>query len=343
MTIGMTSHCGEAVPASNRFHSFGRVLTAMVTPFTPDGDRIDLDAAVLLANRLVDLGNDGIVVNGTTGEAPTTSDAEKAELVRAVVDAVGARATIIAGVGTYNTAHSVQLARQAADLGADGLLVVTPYYSRPPQSGLLAHFTAVAAATDLPVMLYDIPARSAVALEAETLRALSMHPNIVAVKDARNDLHFGAEMIATTGLSYYSGDDPLNLPFIALGAVGFVSVIGHVVADRLRAMIEAFERGDADTARSLNSGLFPVHRAMRRVGGAAFGKVAVELTWCPVGPTRLPLPPLTAEQIAAIAADLAEADVPLSASFFRPRAVQHEPSTAEISGASIGSRPLLTR
>jgi 4-hydroxy-tetrahydrodipicolinate synthase len=313
----MTSSNSNALSTGTRPHSFGRVLTAMVTPFTADGDSVDLDAAVLLANRLVDLGNDGLVVNGTTGEAPTTSDAEKADLLRAVVDAVGTEATIVAGVGTYNTAHSVRLARQAADIGAHGLLVVTPYYSRPPQSGLLAHFTAVADSTDLPMMLYDIPPRSVVALEAETLRTLAMHPRIVAVKDARNDLGFAAEMIATTGLSYYSGDDPLNLPFIALGAVGFVSVIGHVVADRLQAMIEAFEHGDVHTARGISNGLLPVHRAMRRVGGAAFGKLAVELTWwCDAGPTRLPLPPLTTEQIAAVAADLAEASVPLSGSFY---------------------------
>jgi 4-hydroxy-tetrahydrodipicolinate synthase len=304
----------------------------MVTPFTPDGRRLDLEAAVDLATRLIESGNDGLVLNGTTGEAPTTSDVEKAELVRAVVDAVGTRATIVAGAGTYNTDHSVKLARQAEEAGAHGLLVVTPYYSRPPQCGLLAHFAAVADATDLPVMLYDIPARSAVAFEVDTLCRLATHPKIVAVKDARNDVRFGAEMIAMSDLSYYCGDDPLNLPFLALGAVGFVSVIGHVAADRLRAMLEAFEAGDIATARALHIGLYPLHRAMRRVGGAVFAKLAVELSWRDVGDTRLPLPPPTADQVAAVAADLAEAGVPLSTAQFPPRPVQNhrQPITQEL-------------
>jgi 4-hydroxy-tetrahydrodipicolinate synthase len=172
-------------------------------------------------------------------------------------------------------------------------------------------------------MLYDIPARSAVAFEADTLCKLATHPKIVAVKDARNELRFSAEMIDTTGLSYYSGDDPFNLPFLALGAVGFVSVIGHVAADRLRAMLEAFEGGDIDTARALHIGLFPLHRAMRRVGGAIFAKLAVELSWRDVGNTRLPLPPPTADQVAEVAADLAEAGVPLSTAQFPPRPVQN--------------------
>src|SRR3954463_11095917 len=222
---------------------FGRVLTAMVTPFDADG-RLDLARAEELADHLVELGNDGLVVNGTTGEGPTTTDAEKAELVRAVVAAVGDRATVVAGAGTYDTAHSVRLARAAQQAGAHGLLVVTPYYSRPPQSGLLLHFTAIADATDLPVMLYDIPPRSVIPIEIETLQRLAEHPRILAVKDARNDLRVGTEVIATTSLAYYSGDDPVNLPWLAVGAVGFVSVIGHVVADRLRDMLDAYEAGD---------------------------------------------------------------------------------------------------
>lgn len=289
---------------------FGRVLTAMVSPFDSSG-QLDIDAASGLAERLVRLGNDGLVVNGTTGEAPTTSDAEKSELLRAVVKAVGGPTRVIAGVGTYDTEHSVRLAREAEKAGADGLLVVTPYYSRPPQSGLVAHFVAVANATSLPVMLYDIPPRSVVALEAATLRQLSTHPAIVAVKDARNDLRFGTEMIASTHLAYYCGDDALNLPFLAVGAVGFVSVIGHVVADKLCAVVEAFEAGDITRARDLHVGLLPVQRAMSRVGGAVFGKLALSLTGCPVGHTRLPLPPPTPKQISAVAADLAEAGVPI--------------------------------
>ncbi len=195
---------------------FGRVLTAMVTPFDAEGG-LDLDRAEKLATHLVDLGNDGLVVNGTTGESPTTTDAEKAELVRAVVGAVGDRATVVAGASTYDTAHSVHLARAAEKAGADGLLLVTPYYSRPPQSGLILHFTAIADATDLPVMLYDIPPRSVIPIEIETIQRLAQHPRIVAVKDARNDLRIGTEVLATTTLAYYSGDDPVNLPWLSVG------------------------------------------------------------------------------------------------------------------------------
>src|SRR3712207_5514014 len=222
-------------------------LFPYTTLFRSDG-RLDLARAEELAAHLVDLGCDGLAVNGTTGEGPTTSDAEKAEVVRAVVGAVGDRATVVAGVGTYDTAHSVHLARDAEKAGAEGLLVVTPYYSRPPQSGLLLHFTAVADATGLPVMLYDIPPRSVIPIEADTLRRLAEHPRIVAVKEARGDLKVGAEVIATTGLAYYSGDDPANLPWLSVGAVGFVSVIGHVVADRLRELVDAYEAGDVRRA-----------------------------------------------------------------------------------------------
>ncbi|MDT7705543.1 MAG: 4-hydroxy-tetrahydrodipicolinate synthase [Pseudonocardiales bacterium] len=289
---------------------FGRVLTAMVTPF--DAERgLDLATAEELASHLVDLGNDGLVVNGTTGEGPTTSDAEKSELIRAVVSAVGDRATVVAGAGTYDTAHSVQLAREAEKAGAHGLLLVTPYYSRPPQSGLVLHFTAVADATGLPVMLYDIPPRSVIPIELETFQRLAEHPRIVAVKDARNDLRVGTEVLATTTLAYYSGDDPVNLPWLSVGAAGFVSVTGHVVADRLRVLIDAFEAGEVDRARAINASMLPVLRAMGRVGGAVFAKTALRLRGMDVGETRLPLPPATEEQIAAIAADLGAAGVAL--------------------------------
>jgi 4-hydroxy-tetrahydrodipicolinate synthase len=292
---------------------FGRVLTAMVTPFDAGGG-LDLARAEELATHLVDLGNDGLVVNGTTGEGPTTTDVEKAELVRAVVSAVGARATVVAGAGTYDTAHSVHLARDAEKAGAHGLLVVTPYYSRPPQSGLLRHFTAVADATNLPVMLYDIPPRSIVAIEADTLRRLAEHPRIVAVKDARGDWRVATEIIASTPLAYYCGDDPVNLPLLSIGAVGFVSVIGHVVADRLRVLIDAYESGDVARARTTHASTFPVIRAMGRVGGVIFAKAALRLRGIGVGDPRLPLPPATPEQVAAIADDLAEAGVPLARS-----------------------------
>jgi 4-hydroxy-tetrahydrodipicolinate synthase len=280
----------------------------MVSPFTADG-ALDVDTAQRLATRLVDGGCDGLVINGTTGESPTTSDAEKADLVRAVVDAVGARARVVAGAGTYDTAHSVHLARAAEKAGAHGLLVVTPYYSRPPQAGLVAHFTAVADAVDLPVMLYDIPPRSVVPIEVDTLRRLAEHPRIVAVKDAKGDLHAGSRVLASTDLVYYCGDDALNLPWLAIGAVGFVSVIGHVVPDRLRRMIDAFDTGDLDAARDVHSGLLPVLRAFGRVGGVSFAKAALRLTGLDAGEPRLPLVAPDADQLAAIADDLAEARV----------------------------------
>jgi 4-hydroxy-tetrahydrodipicolinate synthase len=290
---------------------FGRVLTAMVTPFDADG-RLDLAKAEELATHLVDLGNDGLVVNGTTGEGPTTSDEEKSELIRAVVNAVGNRATVVAGAGTYDTAHSIHLARDAEKAGAHGLLLVTPYYSRPPQSGLVLHFSAVADATDLPVMLYDIPPRSVIPIELETLQRLAEHPRIVAVKDARNDLRVGTEVLATTTLAYYSGDDPVNLPWLSVGAVGFVSVIGHVVANRLREMLDAYEAGDVDRARNLHYATLPVIRAMGRVGGVVFAKTALRLRGVDVGEPRLPLPPATEEQAAAIAGDLQAAGIALA-------------------------------
>jgi 4-hydroxy-tetrahydrodipicolinate synthase len=298
-------------PTAKPGRPFGQVLTAMVTPFDASG-KLDLDAAQSLAAHLVDLGNDGLVVSGTTGESPTTSDNEKAELVRAIVNAVGDRATVVAAVGTYDTAHSAHLAREAEQAGAHGLLVVTPYYSRPPQAGLLAHFTAVADASGLPNMLYDIPPRSVVPIEVDTLRRLAEHPRIVAVKDAKGDLFAGSEVIASTDLAYYSGDDALNLPWLSVGGVGFVSVIGHVVAGRLRRMVETYENGDVSTARTVHRGLLPVCRAMGRVGGVIFAKAALRLRGYDVGDPRLPLPPATPEQIALIAADLSDAGVPLT-------------------------------
>jgi 4-hydroxy-tetrahydrodipicolinate synthase len=280
----------------------------MVTPFTGDG-KLDVDTAGKLAHQLVQRGCDGLVVNGTTGEAPTTTDEEKAALVRAVVQAVGDRAAVVAGAGTYDTAHSVELARQAARAGAHGLLVVTPYYSRPPQAGLVAHFTAVADATDLPVMLYDIPPRSVVPIARDTLYRLAEHPRIVAVKDAKGDLGTGAEIIATTELAFYCGDDALNLPWLSIGAVGFVSVIGHLVADRLRALITAFEAGEVSTARAVHASTLPVIRAFSMVGGVAFSKAALRLTGMDAGNPRLPQLPADPEQVTAIASALVEAGV----------------------------------
>jgi len=248
-----------------------------------------------------------LVVNGTTGESPTTTDQEKSDLLSAVLDAVGDRATVIAGVGTYDTAHTLRLTQQAEKVGAHGLLVVTPYYSRPTQAGLFTHFTAVADATELPVMLYDIPARSVVPIEVDTLYRLAEHPQIQGVKDAKGDLVVGSVVIANTGLAYYSADDGLNLPWLSVGAVGFVSVIGHVVADQLRHMLDSYEAGDVATALAVHSGLLPLCQTIGRLGGVAFAKAALRLRNHPVGDPRLPLLPVEDEHINGIADDLTKA------------------------------------
>jgi 4-hydroxy-tetrahydrodipicolinate synthase len=297
-----------AGPAGRPGRPFGTVLTAMVTPFGPSGE-VDLDKVGALAERLVDGGNDGVLVNGTTGESPTTTDDEKQAIVRATVQAVGDRATVVTGVGTYDTAHSIELARQAERAGAHGALVVTPYYSRPQQAGLLAHFRAVADATELPVMLYDIPPRSVVPIEPATLIELARHPRITAVKDAKGDLLAGSKVIAASDLTYYSGDDPLTLPWMSVGAVGIVSIIAHVVGPHVRAMVDAALAGDYVTARAIHLALVPVHRAMSRTGGGAglvFAKAALALQGFDVGVPRLPQVAATTEQIAQIEADLAE-------------------------------------
>jgi 4-hydroxy-tetrahydrodipicolinate synthase len=286
----------------------GTLLTAMVTPFAPDGS-LDLPAAARLANHLVDGGCDGLVISGTTGESPTTTDAEKLALLRAVLEAVGDRARVIAGAGSNDTAHSIHLAKASAAEGAHGLLVVTPYYSRPPQAGLVAHFTAVADATPLPVLLYDIPPRSVVPIEFETLRVLAEHPNIVGVKDAKGDLHGGMQLMAETGLAYYSGDDALNLPWLAMGATGFISVISHLAAGQLRDLLSAFASGDVTTARKINVAIAPLSNAMSRLGGVTLSKAGLRLQGIEVGDPRLPQVAATAEQIDALAADMRAASV----------------------------------
>ena len=286
----------------------GTLLTAMVTPFGPDGS-LDLPAAARLANHLVDAGCDGLVISGTTGESPTTTDAEKLALLRAVLEAVGDRARVIAGAGSYDTAHSVHLAKACAAEGAHGLLVVTPYYSKPPQAGLIAHFTAVADETPLPVLLYDIPPRSVVPIESETLRALAAHPNIVGVKDAKGDLHAGAQLMAETGLVYYSGDDALNLPWLAMGATGFISVISHLAAGQLRDLLSAFASGDVTTAHKINVAISPLCNAMSRLGGVTLAKAGLRLQGIEVGDPRLPQVAATAEQIDALATDMRAASV----------------------------------
>jgi 4-hydroxy-tetrahydrodipicolinate synthase len=290
---------------------FGRVLTAMVTPFTEDGG-IDLAGAQELAASLVDRGaHDGLVIHGTTGESPTTTDAEKHAVLEAVLDAVGDRATVIAGVGTNDTAHSIELARSAERAGAHGLLVVTPYYNKPPQAGLLRHFTSIADSTDLPVMLYDIPPRSVIPIEVETLVRAAEHPKIVAVKDAKGDLGAVAWTLARTDLAYYSGEDMLNLPLLALGAVGVVSVVGHVVGPRLAELIAAVESGDLVKARAVNESLLPVYTGVFRTQGTILIKAALHELGLPAGPVRPPLVDATPEQVEQLRRDLAAGGVPL--------------------------------
>ncbi|MGY1653804.1 4-hydroxy-tetrahydrodipicolinate synthase [Geodermatophilus sp. SYSU D01119] len=290
---------------------FGRVLTAMVTPFAEDGS-IDLAGAQELAAHLVDRGaHDGLVVLGTTGEAPTVSDAESRAVLEAVLDAVGDRAVVVAGVGTNDTAHSIDRARDAERLGAHGLLVVTPYYNKPPQAGLLRHFTSVADSTDLPVMLYDIPPRSVVPIEVETLVRAAEHPRIVAVKDAKADLGAVAWTLARTDLAYYSGEDMLNLPLLALGAVGVVSVVGHLVGPRLAELIAAVEAGDLVKAREVNQALLPVYTGIFRTQGVIMVKAALRELGLPAGPVRPPMVDATPDQIAQLRTDLASGGVPL--------------------------------
>jgi 4-hydroxy-tetrahydrodipicolinate synthase len=275
----------------------------MVTPFTSEGT-LDIDTGVQLAARLVDQGCDGLVLAGTTGESPTTTDEEKITLLKAVVDAVGDRAKITAGAGTYDTAHSIKLAKASAAAGAHGLLVVTPYYSRPTQAGLLAHFTAIADATDLPVMLEDIPPRSVVPIATETLLRLAEHPRIAAVKDAKGDFNSAAELIEHTDLLYYSGDDPLNLPWLSVGAVGFVSVVGHFVAQQLRELLAATNAGDYSQARKINATLIRLYRVVAHIGGVSASKAGLRLQGIEVGDPRLPQVVPTPEQLDALATEL---------------------------------------
>jgi 4-hydroxy-tetrahydrodipicolinate synthase len=287
---------------------FGRVLTAMVTPFDADG-ALDAKAAARVATHLVDAGNDGLVLSGTTGESPTTTDAEKVQLLEAVLDAVGDRAYVVAGVGTNDTAHSCEVARQAAAAGAHGALVVTPYYSKPPQAGIVAHSVAVAEAGGLPVMLYDIPPRTHVKLSHETLVTLGGHELVVAVKDATGDFSAGAWVMAETDLAYYSGDDAANLSWLAYGAVGFVSVVAHVATREYAAMVAAVDRGDLVEARRINTSLLPAVRAiMTRTQGAITTKAALQMLGVLDNRTmRLPLADLGEAELAPLRDDLVAA------------------------------------
>ncbi len=296
-------------PTTKAADAFGRVLTAMVTPFTADGG-LDLDGAQRLAAHLVDRGVDGLVVSGTTGESPTTSDSEKERLVRAVVEAVGDRARVVAGVGTNDTHHTVELARSAEKAGAHALLVVTPYYNKPPQESLVRHFEMAAEATGLPVMLYDIPGRTGTPISTESLVRLAGHERILAVKDAKGDVFAGSGVIAETQLDYYSGDDALNLAWLAHGAVGVVSVVAHVAPAEVAAMVAAVERSDLPEALIIHRRLLPVVRAVMSPAsqGAVTAKASVHALGVISAPTmRPPLFEASAAQVAALSETYAAA------------------------------------
>ena len=282
---------------------FGRLLTAMITPFKDDLS-IDWAGVEKLAAHLVSTGHDGIVVNGTTGEAPTTSDEEKIEIIKVVRKAVAGKAKVVAGAGNNETSHSVEQAEMAAKAGADGLLVVTPYYNKPPQAGIEAHFRAMADATKVPVMLYDIPGRTGVAIEPDTIVKLAAHPNIVALKDAKGDVASTSWVIKRCGLPVYSGDDILNLPLLSVGAVGFVSVCGHTVGADLRMMLDSWFNGNSQKALEIHQKLLPVYTGTFRTQGAILTKAALTMMGLPGGKVRLPLVDATESQISQLREDL---------------------------------------
>lgn len=284
---------------------FGRLLTAMVTPFTAQGE-VDEQATAALATNLVDRGHDGLIVCGTTGEYSTMTDEENEKVFRIVKEAVGDRAKIVAGVGSNDTAHTLHLASRAEAVGVDGLLVVTPYYNKPTQTGLEAHFRTVADAVKTPVMLYDIPGRAGIPITPAVYRALADHENIVAVKDAKADFTAATEVMETTDLAYYSGDDGLTLPWLAMGAVGLVGVTSHVAPEHFRQLIDATVAGDLATAQKLHLDLAPVVRAaMSRVPGCVAAKQI--LTWQGIldsATVRLPHVLATDEEAAQMRSDL---------------------------------------
>ncbi len=288
---------------------FGRVLTAMVTPFDEQGG-LDLAAAARLARLLVDeRGSDSLVVNGTTGESPTTTDEEKAALVATVAEAVGDRAQVVAGVGSFDTRHTMELARQAADAGADGLLVVTPYYSRPPQRGVLHHFLSVADATELPILAYDIPHRAGVPIETATLLEMDRHPNIRGVKDAKGDLVGSSRVIAESTLAFYAGDDAITLPLLSVGGVGVVGTSTHFTGNRTRQMIEAWLAGRHDEALALHQALLPVFTGVFATQGVMLVKAGLRHQGFAVGGLRAPMPEATEQETAAFVELLERADL----------------------------------
>ena len=289
---------------------FGRLATAMVTPFKKDLS-IDWDGVSTRASHLLSTGHDAIVVNGTTGEAPTTSDDEKDQIIKVVVEAVGSKAKVIAGAGNNETTHSVEQALRAQKAGAHGLLVVTPYYNKPPQAGIEAHFRAIADASDLPVMMYDIPGRTGIAIEPDTIVRLAEHPRIAALKDAKGDVASTSWVIKRSGIPVYSGDDILNLPLLSVGAVGFVSVCGHTVGAQLREMLDSWFAGNFSRALEIHQKILPVFTGTFRTQGAILTKAALNLMGLPGGFTRLPLVDATPEQIAQLRQDLIAGGVTL--------------------------------
>jgi 4-hydroxy-tetrahydrodipicolinate synthase len=291
-----------SVPAA----PFGHVLTAMATAFRADGS-VDLDGTARIATYLVDNGHDGVVVSGTTGESPTTTTEEDGAILAAVKDAVGDRATVVAGVGTNSTAHSIELAEQAAKIGADGLLLVTPYYNKPGQAGVLHHFTEVCRASDVPVMLYDVPGRTGTQISLETFEAAMRLDTVVAVKDAVGDFARGVKL-TELGYAVYSGDDISNLAWLAHGAVGFVSVVGHAAGVQTRAMADSFWAGDSAEALTIFTRLLPAIDAVMGVPnyGATTAKAALQLLGVLDNRNvRAPLVPLTDDEVAALRVGLA--------------------------------------
>jgi 4-hydroxy-tetrahydrodipicolinate synthase len=282
----------------------------MITPFAKDGS-IDWDGVATLATHLADHGHDAIAVNGTTGEAPTTKSSEKLEIIKVVKSTVGSRVKVLSGAGDNETSYTVEQAKRSADAGADGLLIVTPYYNKPPQAGIEAHFKAVANATDLPIMMYDIPGRTGVEIESDTIVRLFELPNIVALKDAKGNLAATSDVIARCGIPVYSGDDILNLPFLSIGAVGFVSVCGHTVGNELKVMLDAWFAGDTARALEIHQKLIPVFKGTFKTQGAILTKAAMNLMGLPGGTTRLPLVDATPAQIATLREDLIAGGVQL--------------------------------
>jgi 4-hydroxy-tetrahydrodipicolinate synthase len=275
---------------------FGNLITAMVTPFAEDGS-LDLDGAAELARHLVDdLDNDALVISGTTGESPTTTAQEKIDLLGAVIESVGDRAKVIAGVGSYDTRHTIETAHEAEAAGANGLLVVTPYYSKPPQEGLVRHFHTVADETALPIIVYDIPHRTGTPIATESMLRLAEHPRIVAVKDAKSDVTASATVISRTDLAYYAGDDAMTLPLLAVGGVGVVGTSTHFTGRGMKRLIEAFAKADTAEALRLHQELLPVFTGVFAAQGCSMVKAGLELQGRGVGGLRLPQIPVTDEQ-----------------------------------------------